>query len=71
MDSTLKTLFTYQTPDVDAIQNMAAIRAKAFELAELIDTLVPKGSDRSASIRHVREAVFTANAGIVLNGVNY
>lgn len=44
------------------------IRATAKELCEVIYLNTPKCADQSAAIRKVREAVFTANAAIALDG---
>lgn len=59
--------FTYQTPNTESIEKMRLIREKGKELALLIDEYVGVPSDRWAAVRHVREAVMTANAGIVLH----
>lgn len=62
----LKDSFTYHSANSKQIEAMAAIRSKAFELAELIEYLVPSCPDRSAAIRKIREAIMTANAAIVI-----
>lgn len=49
--------------------NHAAIRAAAREFAKAILTHVPNCADRTAAIRHVREAMFLANAAIALEGL--
>jgi hypothetical protein len=45
-----------------------AIRKKARELAETILEVTPMSADQQAALRHVREAVMTANAAIALKG---
>jgi hypothetical protein len=67
----LDQLFTYHAPDErqkDALKN---IRDKAKELAYIIHERCPSGPDRTAAIRLLREAVMTANAAVVLNGLTY
>lgn len=59
-------LFTYHPPNLFQIGQMADIREAAKLLANAIVRNVPEGPDQSAAIRKVREAVMTANAGIVL-----
>lgn len=61
-------VFTYHPPKGDAPQRYAAIReaAKAFARAILENT--PSCADQAAAIRHVREAVMTANAAVALDG---
>jgi len=44
------------------------IRLVAKNLANAIIQFVPAGADQTEAIRKVREAVFTANAGIALGG---
>ena len=60
--------FTYQTPSQADVLNMGAIREQARQLARTIVRSCPPSADRSAAIRHLREAVMTANASIVLGG---
>lgn len=63
-------LFTYHPPTGDQPAQYAAIRAKAKELAHVIVDNTPPSSDQTASIRKLRECVFTANASIALNGIS-
>lgn len=46
------------------------IREAAKYFAKVIVSNVPAGSDRTAAIRKLREAVMTANAGISLGGLS-
>jgi len=55
-----------ETPDVAA--RYMAIRAAAKSLAHVIVQNTPASADQSASLRHLREAIMTANAAIALNG---
>lgn len=43
---------------------MALIRGKCFELAELIEQVVPEGREKSLALTKTEEAMFWANAGI-------
>ena len=67
----LRKVFTYQQPNSEQVQAMQEIREQAFALSLLIAKHCPRGADRSASIRLVREAVMTANASIVLAGASF
>jgi hypothetical protein len=64
----LKNIFTYHAPTPDQLPKYQALREAALTFAEVIETTVPDGADKSAAIRHVREAVMTANAAIALGG---
>lgn len=65
---TLETLFTYHTPSEDQIPKYERLRSKAKELAEAILEETPTCADQQAALRHVREAVMTANAAIATGG---
>jgi hypothetical protein len=60
--------FTYHAPDNDQQESYLAIREAARQLAEVIVYRTPPSADQSAAIRHVREAVMTANAAIACGG---
>lgn len=64
-------LFTYHAPTEEQVEDYKAIRSKAMELARLIDASCPASPDRTAAIRHLREAVMTANASIATGGGFY
>lgn len=71
-ENKLELLFTYHPPENDEqIQADKAIREWGLSLAKVICQYTPKGSDQSAAIRKVREAVMTANAAIALKGSNF
>lgn len=53
-------------PTALQLARMESISGAAMNLARTIANTVPPGADRSAAIRKLREAVMTANAGIVL-----
>ena len=62
----LKRLFTYHAPKDDQPERYVAVRAAAYQFAQAIVANCPNCADRTAAIRKVREAVFTANAAIAL-----
>ena len=64
----LADVFTYHAPTGMAPTQLAAVREAGKKLAEVILENTPQCGDQQAAIRHVREAVMTANAAIVLGG---
>ncbi|MGH8136489.1 MAG: DUF7681 family protein [Steroidobacteraceae bacterium] len=60
--------FTYRVPEQEDAPKLLAIRdaGKAFALTVLRNTT--PSADQTTAIRKIREAVMTANAGIVLRG---
>jgi hypothetical protein len=68
----LENLFTYHAPESnDQRRAYEAIRGWGLAFAKVICEFTPKGSDQSAAIRKVREAVMTANAAVALKGANF
>ena len=65
----LEETFTYHAPDGCDLEHYAAIRAGAKEFALLLASYTPRCADQTAAIRHVREAVMTANAAVALKGL--
>lgn len=61
-------MFMHHPPEGDQALFYAAIRNAAENFARVIETYAPASADRSAAIRKVREAMFTANAAIALAG---
>ena len=59
--------FTYHPPKNDQPARYEAIRAKAKELAALIEAAVPESREKSLAFTKVEEACFWANAGIARN----
>ncbi len=59
-------LFTHHAPTPDQIASIGTIRAYGAALATCVVMYVPEGPDQAAAIRKIREAVMTANDGIVL-----
>ena len=64
----IEEIFTYHKPEGDQPERYQAIRDAAKILAATILQCTPSCADQSAAIRHVREAVMTANAAIALKG---
>lgn len=56
--------FTYHPPAPEQVPVFTAIRDAGHSMAETICALVPPSPDRSAAIRHIREAVMSANASL-------
>lgn len=64
----LDDIFTYHAPDDEQTIKYAKIRIAARALAEVILECTPICADQQAAVRHVREAVMTANAAVALKG---
>lgn len=58
--------FTYHAPKGDQTERYSQIRQQGLLLAQIIVACCPPSADTTAAIRHVREAVMTANASIAL-----
>lgn len=65
----LARIFTYHKPSPEQLPKLEKLRAAALEFARVIEANVPNCADRSAAIRKIREAVMTANAALVLEGI--
>ena len=59
--------FTYHSPKGDQQEIYQVIRAKAKELAYLIDGRVPAGREKSLAFTKLEECTFWANAGVARN----
>ena len=59
--------FTYHPPKSGQPERYAAIRAKAKELAELIDAECPQSRERSIAMTDLENCVMWANASIARN----
>lgn len=59
--------YTYHEPKGDQVERYKMIRAKARELAELIDILCPPSRERSLAQTKLEEAAMWANASIARN----
>lgn len=58
--------FDHHAPTQLQLARIGSLRVAAKNMALTILNTVPPGADRSAAFRKVREALMTANAGIVL-----
>ena len=67
----IETLFTYHAPTPEQVESYKRIRESAMALARVIDAECPGGPDRTAAVRHIREAVMTANASIATGNAQY
>lgn len=62
----IEDIFTYHAVKPGQQERYQAIREAAKNLANVIVANTPSSADQSASIRHLRESVMTANASIAL-----
>lgn len=60
----LDRIYTYHESLPDQVPKYQAIRAKAKELAVLVDTLCPTSREQSLAFTKIEEAVMWANASI-------
>ena len=59
---------SYHQPNQDQVDKIAFIRREAESFITAIIVSTPVCGDQQAAIRHVRDAMMSANAAIVLNG---
>lgn len=71
LNPVLEDIFTYHAPSPEQAEKYVRIRQAAKFLAYVIDKECEPGADRTAAIRHLREAVMTANASIATNNTEY
>lgn len=62
----IEQLFKSHAMDEYQSQRAFWVRKSGLEFAQCLLHNVPEGADRSAAIRKIREAVFTANAAIAM-----
>lgn len=62
-------IVSHHSPGPEEIQRITTIRAAARNFLDAIDANCPRSADADAAKRHVREAMMTANAAIVLHGL--
>lgn len=62
----LDNVFSYHRPTPDQAQRHEAVKIAAKAFAAEILRLAPDCADRSAALRHVREAMMTTSAAIAL-----
>jgi hypothetical protein len=63
----LNNVYTYHAPKLDQVVKYEDIRAKAYELAELILQHCPESRERSVAFTQLETAVMWANASIARN----
>lgn len=63
----IENAFTYHAPKGDQAERYTEIRAKAKELAELIDTACPNSREKSLAFTNLEQSVMWANASIARN----
>ena len=66
----LDQIFHYHPPTPFTGPKFETLREAARHFAKVILMNVPPGADRTCAIRHVRDAVMTANAGVSLDGLS-
>lgn len=66
--SNIEDVFTYHAPDAEDLVAYQVMRQAAKDLTTAIIAYTPVCGDQQAAIRHVREAVMTANAARALRG---
>lgn len=64
----LDEMFRYHAPTPEQPAKYEAIRAAGKAFAEAILANTPPSPDQSVAVRKVREAVYTANAAVALEG---
>lgn len=65
----LDEVFTYHSPTPEQQAKYSVLRYAAGDFAKVILDNVPACADRAAALRHVREAMMTANAAVALDGM--
>jgi len=63
----LKNRFTYHPPTNEQTGKYEELRRNAFNLAILINALVPESREKSLAITNLEQSIFWANAGIARN----
>lgn len=61
-------IFKHHPPTPEQLPKYTELREAAKAFAAKVVELTPPSADQSAAIRHIREAVMTANASIALGG---
>lgn len=67
MNQVIENNFSYHSPKEGQPAKYEAIRAKAKELAYLIDEQTPKSREQSLALTNLEQAVFWANAAVARN----
>lgn len=64
----LKNRFEYHAPDATKIIIHTSIREECFELANLLNALLPEGREKSLAITKLEEVMYWGNASIARSG---
>lgn len=64
----LEHIFTHHPPTPEQAEKYIRLRDAALVFASVVAAETPVCADQTAAIRHIREAVMTANAAIALGG---
>ncbi len=67
-DANVDDVFSYHRPTEEQLPKYEAVRGAAKVFAHVLLQNTPTCADQQAALRHVREAVMTANAAIALQG---
>lgn len=59
--------FTYRKPFGDQPQRYETLRAKAKELATLVESLCPDSREKSLAFTNLQQTIMWANAAIAIN----
>ena len=71
VDPIIEDIFTYHAPTPEQVVKYQRIREAAKMLVYVINDCCEGGPDRTAAVRHIREAVMTANQSIATNNAQY
>ena len=68
-DANVNEVFQYHAPRPEQVAHYESLRRAAHDFARAILANTPSCADQQAALRHVREAVMTANAAVALSGL--
>ena len=60
--------FSHHPPSSDGLTKYNHIRAAALNFAQVLNELCPESADKTCAIRHIRDAMMTANSSIACGG---
>lgn len=63
----LDNIFKYHAPTADQVTRYGALREKAKEFAQLIQTTTPASREQSVALTNLQQTVMWANAAIAIN----
>lgn len=66
-ENEIENMFSYHAPKGDQLERYEAIRAKAKELAHLINDACPNSREKSLSLTSLQQTTMWANASIAIN----